>query len=97
MGRLVVDLGTAGDSPRPGSDLTGYEFDLCGRWPGGRGGVLSREQLMELARGNVEEAFDRSIDVHISRLRQKLGDDPRRYSLDQDRPWSGVHAGGGGR
>lgn len=41
------------------------------------GQVLSRERLMELARGNAEEAFDRSIDVHISRLRQKLGDDPR--------------------
>ena len=33
---------------------------------------------MELARGSAEEAFDRSIDVHISRLRQKLGDDSRR-------------------
>jgi DNA-binding response OmpR family regulator len=42
------------------------------------GRVLSREQLMELARGSAEEAFDRSIDVHISRLRQKLGDDSRR-------------------
>jgi two-component system response regulator RstA len=32
---------------------------------------------MDLARGNAEEAYDRSVDVHISRLRQKLGDDPR--------------------
>jgi len=31
----------------------------------------------DAARGNSEEAFDRSIDVQISRLRQKLGDDPR--------------------
>jgi two-component system, OmpR family, response regulator len=45
------------------------------------GRVLSREQLMELARGNSEDAFDRSIDVHISRLRQKLGDDPKRPRL----------------
>jgi two-component system response regulator RstA len=45
------------------------------------GRVLSREQLMELARGSAEEAFDRSIDVHVSRLRQKLGDDPRKPKL----------------
>ncbi len=36
---------------------------------------------MELARGNAEEAFDRSIDVHVSRLRQKLGDDPKHPRL----------------
>ena len=30
-----------------------------------------------LVRGSADEAFDRSVDVHISRLRQKLGDDPR--------------------
>jgi DNA-binding response OmpR family regulator len=33
---------------------------------------------MELARGSAEDAFDRSIDVHVSHLRQKLGDDPKR-------------------
>jgi len=32
---------------------------------------------MELARGSAEEAFDRSVDVHVSRLRQKLGENPR--------------------
>jgi len=40
--------------------------------------VVSRERLLELVRGSAEEAFDRSIDVHISRLRAKLGDDPKR-------------------
>src|SRR5262249_54002383 len=45
------------------------------------GRVLSRERLLELGRGSAEEAFDRSIDVHISRLRAKLGDDPRRPRL----------------
>ncbi|MFL5436155.1 MAG: helix-turn-helix domain-containing protein, partial [Myxococcales bacterium] len=39
------------------------------------------EQLMDMVRGNAEEAFDRSIDVHISHLRQKLGDDPRNPRL----------------
>ncbi len=59
-------------------DLTSYEFSLLYVLVERAGRVLSREQLMELARGSAEEAFDRSIDVHVSRLRHKLGDDPRR-------------------
>jgi two-component system OmpR family response regulator len=39
--------------------------------------VLTREQLIDLAGGNPDEAFDRSVDVHVSRLRHKLGDDPK--------------------
>jgi len=39
--------------------------------------VMSRVQLMELARGRDLDPFDRSIDVRISRLRQILGDDAR--------------------
>ena len=58
-------------------DLTSYEFALLQALAERAGQVLSRERLMELGRGNAEDAFDRSIDVHISRLRQKLGDDPR--------------------
>lgn len=58
--------------------LTSYEFSLLYALVERAGRVLSREQLMELARGSAEEAFDRSIDVHVSRLRQKLGDDSRR-------------------
>ncbi len=61
--------------------LTGYEFDLLRALAERAGRILSREQLMELARGSAEEAFDRSIDVHVSRLRQKLGDDPKRPRL----------------
>jgi len=61
--------------------LTAYEFALLEALARRAGRVLSREQLMELARGSAEEAFDRSIDVHVSRLRQKLGDDPRRPRL----------------
>jgi DNA-binding response OmpR family regulator len=41
------------------------------------GRVLAREQLIELAGGDATESFDRSVDVHVSRLRAKLGDDPR--------------------
>ncbi len=57
--------------------LTTYEFTLLRALAARAGHVLSREQLIDLVRGNAEEAFDRSIDVHISHLRQKLGDDPR--------------------
>jgi two-component system response regulator RstA len=57
--------------------LTGYEFALLYALAENAGTVLSRERLMELARGSAEEAFDRSVDVHISRLRQKLGDSSR--------------------
>ena len=58
--------------------LTSYEFDLLKALVERAGRVLSREQLMELAKGSADESFDRSIDVHVSRLRAKLGDDPRR-------------------
>jgi two-component system OmpR family response regulator len=59
-------------------DLTAYEFRLLYALAERAGRVLSRERLLELVRGSAEEAFDRSIDVHISRLRAKLGDDPKR-------------------
>jgi two-component system, OmpR family, response regulator len=57
--------------------LTSYEFALLRALAERAGRVLSREQLLDLARGGAEEAFDRSIDVQISKLRQKLGDDAR--------------------
>jgi DNA-binding response OmpR family regulator len=57
--------------------LTSYEFSLLRALAERAGQVLTREQLMDFVRGSAEEAFDRSIDVHISHLRQKLGDDPR--------------------
>lgn len=43
--------------------------------------VLNREQLLDAARGRTAEIYDRSIDLLVSRLRQKLGDDPRSPSL----------------
>ncbi len=57
--------------------LTTYEFMLLRALGERVGHVLNREQLVDLVRGSAEEAFDRSVDVHISHLRQKLGDDPR--------------------
>jgi DNA-binding response OmpR family regulator len=61
--------------------LTTYEFSLLRVLAERAGRVLGREQLIDLVRGNAEESFDRSIDVHISHLRQKLGDDPRNPRL----------------
>lgn len=57
--------------------LTAYEFALLRVLAERAGHVLSREQLMDLAKGSADEAYDRSIDVQISRLRQKIGDDAR--------------------
>jgi two-component system, OmpR family, response regulator len=79
VGRLTLDpaarRATLGAKELP---LTGYEFALLYALASRAGRVLSREQLMELAGGSAEEAFDRSVDVHVSRLRHKLGDDPKR-------------------
>lgn len=57
--------------------LTTYEFDLLAALARRAGRVLTREQLMDLVKGSMDEAFDRSVDVHISHLRKKLGDDPK--------------------
>jgi DNA-binding response OmpR family regulator len=57
--------------------LTGHQFDLILALAENAGRVLSRERLMELSRGEDLEAFDRSIDVHISRIRQAIESDPR--------------------
>jgi DNA-binding response OmpR family regulator len=57
--------------------LTGHEFAILKALVERRGRVLSREHLLDLAKGSSEDSFERSIDTHISRLRQKLGDDAR--------------------
>jgi DNA-binding response OmpR family regulator len=69
---------TLGDRPLP---LTTIEFALLRVLAERAGRVLSREQLLELVHGSSDDAFDRSIDVHVSRLRHKLGDDPRNPRL----------------
>jgi len=57
--------------------LTSHQFDLLVALAERAGRVLTREQLMDLARGEVFEAFDRSVDVHIARIRAAIEDDPR--------------------
>lgn len=82
VGSLVVDpQGRRATLAGQELALTSYEFDLLRALADRAGRVLTREQLMELAKGSAEESFDRSIDVHVSRLRQKLGDDPRHPKL----------------
>lgn len=57
--------------------LTGAEFDILRTLVERAGRVVSRERLMELARGEEFGAFDRAIDMHISNIRRKLGDSAR--------------------
>jgi DNA-binding response OmpR family regulator len=58
--------------------LTSYQFDLLVAFAENAGRVLSREALMDLLKGAPLEAFDRSIDVQVSRIRQALEDDPKK-------------------
>jgi DNA-binding response OmpR family regulator len=78
FGRLEIDrearVVRKDGEPRP---LTGYQFDLLCALAESAGRVLSRETLMNRVRGTALEAFDRSIDVHVSRIRAAIEDDPR--------------------
>jgi DNA-binding response OmpR family regulator len=56
--------------------LTSHQFDLLLAMARQAGRVLSRDRLMDLVKGEELEAFDRSIDVHISRIRAAIEDDP---------------------
>jgi len=58
-------------------DLTTHQFNLLVALAERPGRVLTREHLMQLVRGDELEAFDRSIDVHVSRIRAAIEDDPR--------------------
>lgn len=57
--------------------LTSYQFDLLVTLANHPGRVMSREALMDQVRGEELDAFDRSIDVHISRIRAAIEDDPK--------------------
>jgi len=58
-------------------DLTGGEFDLLYAFLTNSQRVLTRDQLLDLARGRVSGPFDRTIDVQVGRLRRKLEVDPK--------------------
>jgi two-component system phosphate regulon response regulator OmpR len=57
--------------------LTSHQFALLVALAESAGRVMSRDQLMDALRGEPLEAFDRSIDVHVSRIRQAIEDDPK--------------------
>lgn len=78
VGDLVIDLGArvATLRGRPVT-LTFFELELLTVLARSAGRVLSREHLYDVLKGEAFETFDRSIDVHISKLRAKLEDDPK--------------------
>jgi two-component system, OmpR family, phosphate regulon response regulator OmpR len=79
FGRLEIDRGAR--EVRLGDEtaaLTGHQFDLLLALAEHAGRVLSRDTLMDLLKGHGLEAFDRSIDVHISRIRAAIEDDPKK-------------------
>jgi two-component system, OmpR family, phosphate regulon response regulator OmpR len=78
FGRLIIDK--ASRNVRLGdrsADITSHQFDLLVALAERPGRVLSREQLMDAVRGAELDAFDRSIDVHISRIRAAIEEDPK--------------------
>jgi two-component system, OmpR family, phosphate regulon response regulator OmpR len=78
FGRLEIDRAArvcrVDDNERA---LTSYQFALLLALAENAGRVLSREMLLDLVKGEQLEAFDRSIDVHISRIRAAIEDDPK--------------------
>jgi two-component system phosphate regulon response regulator OmpR len=82
FGRLELDRGSR--TVRIDAEertLTGHQFDLLVVLAENAGRVLNRERLLDLLKGHEMDAFDRSIDVHISRIRLAIEDDakhPRR-------------------
>jgi DNA-binding response OmpR family regulator len=99
FGRLEIDKGArvvrVDGEERP---ITSYQFALLLALAERAGRVLSRDALMDVLKGEKLEAFDRSVDVHVSRIRAAIEDDhkkPRRiltvrgtgyvFARDQDR------------
>ncbi len=79
FGRLDIDTG-ARQVRLDGEDrtLTAYQFALLLALAEHAGRVLSRDALMNLMKNETLDAFDRSIDVHISRIRAAIEDDPKK-------------------
>ena len=99
FGRLEIDksarVARLDGEERP---LTGYQFTLLLTLAERAGRVLTRDALMDLMKGEKLEAFDRSVDIHISRIRAAIEDDPKKpkrivtvrgtgyvFARDQDR------------
>jgi DNA-binding response OmpR family regulator len=79
FGRLEIDRDARGVRVDGAErSLTGHQFALLVALAERAGRVLSRDTLMDLVKGQEIEAFDRSIDVHVSRIRAAIEDDPKR-------------------
>lgn len=78
FGRLEIDSG-AMKARLDGTEcaLTAHQFKLLEIMAQAPGRVLNRDHLMDRLKGENLEAFDRSIDVHISRIRAEIEDDPK--------------------
>ncbi|MCZ7657179.1 MAG: response regulator [Xanthobacteraceae bacterium] len=79
FGRLEIDRGARrvlvdGEA----RSLTSYQYALLEALAQHAGRVMSRDALMDLTKGEPLEAFDRSVDVHVSRIRAAIEDDPRK-------------------
>ena len=78
FGRLEIDtqamLASLDGQP---CDLTAHQFRLLSIMAKAPGRVLSRDYLADHLTGESVEAFDRAIDVHISRIRAEIEDDPK--------------------
>jgi DNA-binding response OmpR family regulator len=78
IGSLSIDFHklevTVDDKP---AGLTSSEFECLALLVNNSGKVLNRDQIIEQLRGIEWDAFNRSVDITMSRLRQKLGDDPK--------------------
>lgn len=79
FGRLDIDPGSR-TVRIDGAErmLTSHQFELLLALAENAGRILSRDQLMDLVKGEELEAFDRSIDVHVSRIRAAIEDDPKK-------------------
>jgi two-component system phosphate regulon response regulator OmpR len=79
FGRLEIDAG-ARQIRLDGEErsVTGYQFALLLALAQNAGRVLTRDALMTLVKNESLEAFDRSIDVHVSRIRAAIEDDPKK-------------------
>jgi DNA-binding response OmpR family regulator len=79
FGRLEIDRGAHSVSV-DGNErtLTSYQFALLAALAAHPGQVMSRDALMDAVKGVSPDAFDRSIDVHVSRIRAAIEDDPKK-------------------
>jgi DNA-binding response OmpR family regulator len=77
FGRLEIDVSRrAVRLDGEERELTGYQFDLLVALAENAGRVMTRDELLRRARGRGLDPFDRSIDVHVSRIRAAVEDDP---------------------